>query len=839
MELSAQLRELIWHAPEWRARALEIESEILQLPNPWERSTRLHELAQLSESLFLDRKHALRQYQRAWKATGRNYDALARARSMFFRELTRPDMVAQLAQLEHEHTDEPACRAIAGRAWVDAGKPERGIELLRAAIAHDPDDDASRDALAVAELFPGTAEEEVAQLRAEAKNADAPIAARWYLQAARILRLQRDETACEEMLRHAIDLDPSSESATLLLASLLEAAGDWEAFATLYEKHAEATESDYDRVDIYRRAGAALVIRFKQQARGAALLERSLTVAYQAGLPEIPGHLAMLSTLLATRQDGDLSDVLQLAEHALDGELSTDERLFISALAVRVARIALGEADAETRHLDTIRSILPDHSLLEELEETRREIDEPTPRPEESAKSEAEAQLARELERARENAAREAARTVESARRKAQEEAGSEIEAARQKAREEARRELEAGIRQAEEAAQRELERALARVQEDTQRELSKTRLELEKKATVEIENARREALDEARSEVRELGRLEAEEQARREVEIARDAEEHARNELEEDLRLGAEEEMQRQLEKVRREAEDQTRQLVEHAKRDAQQAARREIAEAGTEATAQVEALEAEVSRAREEAAREAERIRRVSKEELEREVKRARSEAKDDIQRAGERAQREAEEDIKREVERARREAREDLDRKIERAQRNAMEDARRKTEALQRELDQAKRETQAASALADREAEQGRRATHAVAARAKTKRKAERVVSSHAVEITYRVPVDVTLGSGDAPRTVVHAHTRDLSETGVFVESDQDVAQGGPVSITLSIPSEDGWGVDDYEIAGVVVRVEPGGFAVELSDTPAGFREALAGLRSTGST
>ena len=151
MKLTPQMREQVWSAYDWRARARQLEDEFTRIVAPFQRSAFLFELGQLYEYMSPDRQQALWPYGRSWTATGSNTPALERARAIYH-ELGALDMVAELALAEFKQTTEPDFLALAGEALLDARLPQRAAKPLRTALNYRPHDVVLKDALAVAEL---------------------------------------------------------------------------------------------------------------------------------------------------------------------------------------------------------------------------------------------------------------------------------------------------------------------------------------------------------------------------------------------------------------------------------------------------------------------------------------------------------------------------------------------------------------------------------------------------------------------------------------------------------------------------------------------------------------
>ena len=362
MELSSPLRARIWPSEDWSARALELEAEVQKVVDPWERSFRTYELAELCECLVPDRDRALVLYQRAWRLTGNNRRALIRARRLYD-ELHRLDMVATLAEVEAKHTREKETSEIIGNAWLDAGRPDRAQKWLAAALDRDPDRPDLRAALDVAKTSDDRRVAELERVRAAAAAASDWAAAPLCLHAARLAR-DINPGLYVDMLRRTLESDPLQSSANRLLAVFLESARDWQEYADHHRRQARSAESPRDAVNALRRGGLALAVRFAQPALGIELIDEALTHAYDHALQDVPGHPAMLTLMADTDSRRQLARTVDHCARALGAPLSEDDRLFVAVLAARIALRSLGNAAAAQRFLAIVHALVPDHSLI-------------------------------------------------------------------------------------------------------------------------------------------------------------------------------------------------------------------------------------------------------------------------------------------------------------------------------------------------------------------------------------------------------------------------------------------------------------------------------------------
>lgn len=89
---------------------------------------------------------------------------------------------------------------------------------------------------------------------------------------------------------------------------------------------------------------------------------------------------------------------------------------------------------------------------------------------------------------------------------------------------------------------------------------------------------------------------------------------------------------------------------------------------------------------------------------------------------------------------------------------------------------------------------------------------------------------IPADVAAAiNGKTVKTV----TRDLGERGLFIFTDEVVDVPCRISMTVVLPDTGGWQIDEFALAGKIVRAEPGGYAVELADPPSAYCRRVRGL------
>jgi hypothetical protein len=399
LQLSLAMRNEFWPARDWQAQFRGLEARVRQFVNPTEQSRMAFQLAEVAEFLVPDRQSAVDLYTLCWKAQGKNHRALVRMRFLC-RELLLLDAVAKIAELEFRETNNPECQIIAGQAWLDAGAPDRALKPLLGAIKRLPDDPAVKMALAMARREWPNVRAEAVRLRQVAERAEPTQAAALFLQAARIYRmLGTDPGDYEAMLRGAVGAVPRNDSANALLERWLIDGQRWDELVSLAERRVAVALSPYEEIDVYRRFGMLLADRCGQGGLGAGLLMSALATAYDRGVAEIPGHLAMLALLrdhfLTT---GDTNEIFHFCQRALANELGDDERLAIAVFAAAQAQRSGGvDLAVNRRFVAVVRELVEDHEALAEW----RLGDEVSAAAAAQVAAEAEAEAAREIAAAR------------------------------------------------------------------------------------------------------------------------------------------------------------------------------------------------------------------------------------------------------------------------------------------------------------------------------------------------------------------------------------------------------------------------------------------------------
>jgi hypothetical protein len=367
VELSLALRGQIWRTQDWFARLVELEWDARRISDPWQRSQAYLELARVTDGMVPDRQRALLLYQRAWQATGECISALTTARAIY-RELGDLPHAAEVAEVEYRYTQDPTLLAIAGETWLDAGDAARAAPALARALEQLGDEDL-KDALATARRINGGGDD-LSRLEREANVADHETASRKLLHAALVIRaIHPTHPLYESLLRRSLDQDSRNHRAATLLDFQLEREERWVEYIELQEMRADTAPSDRERVDIFRRTGIALVVRCKQARAGARLLATALAIAYERQVEDIPGHIAMLALLRTAYQATDQSQQMcAIYDRALQASLSEDERLFISSAAGKMAWKQLDDLKRAERYFATVKSIVPDHPLVQKFE---------------------------------------------------------------------------------------------------------------------------------------------------------------------------------------------------------------------------------------------------------------------------------------------------------------------------------------------------------------------------------------------------------------------------------------------------------------------------------------
>jgi tetratricopeptide (TPR) repeat protein len=363
VEITRQLRE----GRDPRAIFDELEREGGGFPQAQERAAFFEALASACEAMVPERERALVLHRRAISDDPRNLIALSNARVLLY-EAGRFEEAVVLAQREHAAETDPAQRAelaaIVGEAWLDLGRREKAAPLLLEAQAAQPESQRIQEALSAVGGDSNWRREvsRLALLTAEVSTADA---ARLYLRAARILRVEAaDDPQYEAMLRLVLEFDPGDGNAGDMLESLLLAQQRWKDLEQLQEQRLALLDENGDRIARCLRLAFFWNERAKDRPRSYAWLERALALG---PLPQPIAGLMLLRDLCAER--GEFAPLLEALDRLLGAAPTPDEEVFAALLAGHTAWKRLGDLSRARPYFERARPQAAGSLLYAEFDE--------------------------------------------------------------------------------------------------------------------------------------------------------------------------------------------------------------------------------------------------------------------------------------------------------------------------------------------------------------------------------------------------------------------------------------------------------------------------------------
>ncbi len=360
------LFELLRREADWRAALPRIASQISELPE--DRVRAALDLGAAFEHVEPDRRRAIGAYQLAGP---RRDGGRSRALAM---QLGWWAAVARLAQIELQATSAVEPLIAACRALIDSGDPDHARRLLADARVTDTKGD-ERLATLRAELA-GRADEWTRWVH-YARTLSGLAAAEAFVSAARLARAAgRDEWP--RHLEAALAADPGHRLASAMLTDHAFATGDRKAILDVMRiRLANTDEPTY--CDVLREIAARVTLTTPNHGGLARrLLRGALDRAYEIGLSQIRGHLAMWALLDQTAaQDGRRTELLPLLIRALDLALPDYDRVWLAALGAEICGEA-GDAAAARSYAAVIAEHAPSHpTVLALLVETRATTADP------------------------------------------------------------------------------------------------------------------------------------------------------------------------------------------------------------------------------------------------------------------------------------------------------------------------------------------------------------------------------------------------------------------------------------------------------------------------------
>ena len=360
----SELRSRLWESVDWGALAqAEATSLVDQSPSP-EVGERALAVVELVEDVALDRRPAIDLCVLAWRADPSRREIMGKARALCH-ELADYARAAQLAQLECQVTNDPSLPLVQGLALIDAGQVEASAAPLSNALSRQTDDRALailvqavagrlNDPSTVLREFEATAREESSRFMASAIR----------LLAARLAKIAAPELHAPLVERAFAD-NPRDEIAYSLAERLYIEREQWTRLANVYRQRAEAAGNGAELVNVYRRAGARLLLSGLRPGLGIRLLKRALEFSYERNYEVIPGHIAILQAVLkharATRAE---TDTIELITRGLAMQRSDDERLWLALAGLRLASGRLNFERSARLFAHVVRQLAPAHPIL-------------------------------------------------------------------------------------------------------------------------------------------------------------------------------------------------------------------------------------------------------------------------------------------------------------------------------------------------------------------------------------------------------------------------------------------------------------------------------------------
>lgn len=363
MPIAEWIRDQLWSRRDWGASLVSAAGDLLAGGEAPKLAERAYDLAQACELVVADVATSVQMYLLAWKAGKQRPEALQRARELC-RELDDAATVAKIAGVQYRYRGDLRLRLVEAGAWLDADQPDRALKVLLAAAQAAPGDAEVAATLALARG-------EWPNARAEARRL---AEAGELLAAARVLRTIGDDSdELGDTLRRAVEANPCDEEAFALFQRWTCARGDYKALLAAYRRRGEEATSHREVVDVYRRAGTTLIVRAGQRGMGLRLVAAAVTRAYDTGMVDIPGHLAMLALVVEELSAAKAHDrVFAYLDAGLALPLDASERLWMALTATDLAWNTLGDMGAASRYADIVREIHPGNALLADIDESGR-----------------------------------------------------------------------------------------------------------------------------------------------------------------------------------------------------------------------------------------------------------------------------------------------------------------------------------------------------------------------------------------------------------------------------------------------------------------------------------
>ena len=364
--IAGWLFELLRREADWHSALPKIAAQISELPE--DRVQAALDLGAAFEHLEPDRKRAIGAYQLAGpRRDGGRSRALAT-------QLGWWPAVARLAQIELQARPAVEPLIAACRALIDEGNPELARRIFADAKVADVKGDASIATLRAELAGKGSEWKQWLQL---ARTLTGRAAADALVSTARLARADgRREWPTH--LEAALAADPGHRYASALLTDHAFASGDRKAILDVMKVRLVDTDTA-SYCDVLRDIAARVTLTTTNHGGLARrLLRGALDRAYEIGLSQIRGHLAMWSLLdRAASQDGRRAEQLPLIMRALELSLPDYDRVWIAALGAAIC-VEAGDSAAARSYAAVVAERAPSHpTVLALLVETRSTTADP------------------------------------------------------------------------------------------------------------------------------------------------------------------------------------------------------------------------------------------------------------------------------------------------------------------------------------------------------------------------------------------------------------------------------------------------------------------------------
>ena len=366
MDLQQRLKQLE-EVHDWQGVLDELEKALSAESQPSDKAQLHLQIGRLLDDKFLHSvKKALKHFQDAFKLQPGLVDALAEARSIYWR-LGKLNMVQKLIDLELK-AELPPERSSAlllelGDVLGDEGDGERATSSYASALKASRGANTEASAcLEDAQIESGGWQDRVAfLLRSGHQETDETTRARLFLRASRIAHRFAPEER-EAMLAKAFESDPTNKQVVALYEGMLLDAGRQE---DLVAAHRAALDAE---LDTSRRAHLAYGFAMHWAAR-----PQTLDIAAQLAEEAIALHAQLEPAFLFLKEvwgtrDGDWDRVVRLAESAHDRSTQPSARTFYLAQAGVLSWQKLGNMLQAQRLLERLCAIAPSHPSVRAFE---------------------------------------------------------------------------------------------------------------------------------------------------------------------------------------------------------------------------------------------------------------------------------------------------------------------------------------------------------------------------------------------------------------------------------------------------------------------------------------